>query len=406
MKKKDIGVVAVFLVLCSVLAVLPTGFEGAAATESIHAKARVLEADNDDLQQLSLITIGSQFLKVKLLSGPHQGTVIRAVNQLQGKMEFDEMHRPGEDILVEYRFRGEQTTAYTRGHYRLELELVLSLLFAASLITVAGWTGFKALLSFVFAALAIWKLLIPLFLKNADPFLVAIGIVALLTASVSFLVGGITRRGLVTFLGSFSGLVFASVLAHVFADGFRIHGAVRPLSESLLYAGFPHLDLTRIFVSGIIIACSGAVMDLAMDISASMHEILEKRPDIGYYEHALCGLRIGRSVIGTMTTTLLLAYSGGYTTMLMFYMGQGVPLRQFFNINYVAAEILNIFVGSFGLVAVAPFTAFIAAFVFHFRKETRTDSRSRCLSATPVCYTNDRPSPSVDHQTGQADGHA
>jgi uncharacterized membrane protein len=109
-------------------------------------------------------------------------------------------------------------------------------------------------------------------------------------------------------------------------------------------------------------------MDLAMDISASMHEILEKKPDITYCEHILSGLRIGRSVIGTMTTTLLLAYSGGYTAMLMFYMGQGIPLCQFFNINHVAAEILNIFVGSFGLVAVAPFTTFIGAFVFHYRK--------------------------------------
>lgn len=375
MNKKDVGIVGCFLALCAGLMMLPTGFEGAITKESIHAKARVLEVDNDDLQHLSLITVGSQVLKVKLLSGPHEGKVIKAINQLQGKMEFDEMHGIDEKVLVEYRFKGDKTTAYTRGHYRLELELVLTLLFALSLILVAGWTGIKALLSFVFAALAIWKLLIPLLLKNHDPFIVAIGIVALLTASVSFLVGGINRRGLVTFLGSFSGLVFASILALVFSRGFRIHGAVRPLSESLLYAGFPDLNLTRIFVSGIIIACSGAVMDLAMDISASMHEIREKKPDIGYWEHALSGLRIGRSVIGTMTTTLLLAYSGGYTTMLMFYMGQGVPLRQFFNINYVAAEVLNIFVGSFGLVAVAPFTALIGTLVFHF---------SRRGSAAPV----------------------
>jgi uncharacterized membrane protein len=370
MKRKDIGVVGLTLLLCLVLLAVPTGFEGAVSQESIHAEALVLEADNDDLQNLSLITVGSQFLTLELLSGPHKGVTIRAINQLQGKMEFDELHRVNEKVLVEYRFKGDQTTGYTRGHYRLRLELLLALLFAGFLVLVAGWTGFKALLSFAFAALAIWKLLIPLFLKGVDPYPVAVLIVALLTASVSFLVGGISRRGLVTFLGSFSGLVFASLLAVAFSKGFRIHGAVRPLSESLLYAGFPHLDLTRIFVSGIVIACSGAVMDLAMDLSAAMHEIHQKKPDIGYWEHVRSGLCIGRSVIGTMTTTLLLAYSGGYTAMLMFYMGQGTPLCQFFNINYVAAEILNIFVGSFGLVAVAPCTAFIAAFIFHYRKES------------------------------------
>ena len=51
--------------------------------------------------------------------------------------------------------------------------------------------------------------------------------------------------------------------------------------------------------------------------------------------------------------------------MLMFYMGQGTPLCQFLNINHVAAEILNIFVGSFGLVAVSPLTAVIGAVIFH-----------------------------------------
>jgi uncharacterized membrane protein len=58
-----------------------------------------------------------------------------------------------------------------------------------------------------------------------------------------------------------------------------------------------------------------------------------------------------------MTTTLLLAYSGGYLTLLMAFMAQGVPMANLFNLIYVAAEILKTLVGSFGLVTVAPFTA-------------------------------------------------
>jgi uncharacterized membrane protein len=65
-----------------------------------------------------------------------------------------------------------------------------------------------------------------------------------------------------------------------------------------------------------------------------------------------------------MTTTLLLAYSGGYTAMLMNFMSQGLELRHIFNLNFVASEILNVIVGSFGLVAVAPLTAVIGAFMY------------------------------------------
>lgn len=227
-------------------------------------------------------------------------------------------------------------------------------------------TLLKALLSLIFAALMLWKVLVPLFLKDIDPILVSLLVVASLTASVSFLIGGISRKGLTAFLGSFAGLVFACILAKLFAPGFHIHGAVRPFAENLLYAGYPHLDLTQLFLAGIFIACSGAVMDLAMDIAASISEVTLKKPDIGIWSLFISGMAVGRSVIGTMTTTRLLAYSGGYTAMLMTFMTQGLKLKQILNLNFISAEILNIFVGSFGLVAVAPFTALIRA-VLHSR---------------------------------------
>lgn len=64
--------------------------------------------------------------------------------------------------------------------------------------------------------------------------------------------------------------------------------------------------------------------------------------------------------MGTMTTTLLFAYSGGYVALLMVFMAQGTPLSNILNYKYVAAELLHTVIGSFGLVTVAPFTAFCA----------------------------------------------
>ena len=66
----------------------------------------------------------------------------------------------------------------------------------------------------------------------------------------------------------------------------------------------------------------------------------------------------------TMTTTLLLAYSGGYLTLLMVFAAEGVRPMDFLNSSVVSAEIVKTLVGSFGLVAVAPFTAFASAFLF------------------------------------------
>lgn len=363
--RRDLLLVSVFALFCIGLAFVPTGFENRRHADSHLARARVLDVDNTHVRRSAIIKTGTQNLTVEFLSGPFRGQQAVAVNHLTGKMELDDVLIEGREILVEHSVGdGSVGSAVARGNYRLRMELFLVVLFATVLVLVAGWTGVKAMLSFVFAVLVIWKVMIPLFLRERDPILVALCVVAALTGSVSFLVGGLTRKGLVTFAGAFLGLVLTCVLAHFSTGSLRLHGAVLPFAETLLYSGFHGLNLTRIFVASIFIACSGAVMDLAMDIAASMDEIRKKKPDIGFWEHIGSGMAVGRAVVGTMTTTLLLAYSGSYIGLLMLFMGQGIPLLSIFNRGFMAAEVLNTLVGSLGVVAVAPLTALAGGLLY------------------------------------------
>jgi uncharacterized membrane protein len=104
-------------------------------------------------------------------------------------------------------------------------------------------------------------------------------------------------------------------------------------------------------------------MDLSMDIAAGIDEVALHNPGLSRKKLFMSGLRIGRSVVGTMTTTLLLAYSGGYLTLLMAFAAQGTPPLVFLNSTVVSAEVVKTLVGSFGLVLVAPFTALTAAYL-------------------------------------------
>jgi hypothetical protein len=101
-----------------------------------------------------------------------------------------------------------------------------------------------------------------------------------------------------------------------------------------------------------------------MDVAAAQEELARQRPDMSRLALLGSGLRVGRAVVGTMTTTLLLAYSGGYVTLLMAFMAQGVPVANLLNLVYVAAEVERTLVGSFGVVTVAPFTALVGALVY------------------------------------------
>lgn len=158
------------------------------------------------------------------------------------------------------------------------------------------------------------------------------------------------------------------ILAVWFGNLFKIHGAVMAFSESLLYSGYGHLNLTQIFIAATFIASSGALMDVAVDIAAAVYELVDKNPGMTTKAAIASGFNIGKVVMGTMTTTLLLAYSGGYIGLLMVFMAQGTPIINILNLNYVSAEIFHTLVGCFGLVAVAPFTAVISGMMFTRRK--------------------------------------
>lgn len=236
-------------------------------------------------------------------------------------------------------------------------------MFAIFLILIAGKTGVRAILSFSITILAIWKVLIPAYLNGYDPLIVGFLVTALLIVVIISLVFGYDVLALSAISGSLIGTMVTLVLSLIFTSEFNLHGALMTNSESLLYAGYSYLDLTSIFMASIFIGASGAVMDLAVDITASVNEVVEKKPDITAIEAIKSGMNVGRAAMGTMTTTLLLAYSGSYVAQLMVFMAQGTPLDNILNYKYVSAEILHTLAGSFGLVSVAPLTAICAGFL-------------------------------------------
>ncbi|MBN1971937.1 MAG: YibE/F family protein [Candidatus Delongbacteria bacterium] len=364
-KYRDMIFAGLLLLFTIYLVVIPTGFEKETDNDYDRAKAVVLNTDNSDLEKHGIINTGCQNLEIRILDGKFKGFESSCTNFLYGKMELDKMFIEGDYLLASINFSGDKIISCEAiDHYRINYEIWLFSIFVIFLIIYAGFTGLKAVLSFIFSGLFIWKILLPGFLKGYDPVILSLIVVMILTAIIIFLVGGLNNKGYTAFLGSCAGIIITSILSILFGDLFVIHGAIKPFSETLLYSGFPHLDLTEIFLAGIFLASSGAVMDIAMDISASQHEIFEKNPNISRKELIFSGFRVGRAVVGTMTTTLLLAYSGGFTGLLMVFMAQGTPMTSILNLNYVSAEILHTIVGSFGLVTVAPMTAIMGGFIY------------------------------------------
>ena len=361
-RKKDILFTAVLLIFCAVLLMLPSRWEKSSGQDGSLRRVKIKTVDNSGLQKHGHVWYGSQILTVEL-----DGKTFRGGNELRAQMELDKIFVPGETALAvvnENTSDPENDVLTVQEHWRNGWSYTLFGIFCLFLCIFGSWTGVKALFSFVFSCLVIWKMVVPLVLLGVPASWLIFAVVCILTAVIIFLVGGMTRKAWAAFIGAISGVFAGLAMAHFFTVVMKINGATMPYIQALLFGGYDFLDLQDIFIGGIILASSGAVMDLAMDIASGVEEISRHNPDLPAKELILSGIRIGRSVVGTMTTTLLLAYSGGYLCLLMMFASQGTPVSEFLNNVLVASEIVKTLTGSFALILVAPFTALTAGWLF------------------------------------------
>ncbi len=356
-----VGIVAI------ILAMIPTRFENPSLTENIlYEEGEIVATDDSQLHSISVVTIGTQKLKVKIASGKFSGEIFDAENILNGQKNIDKVFSVGDKALIVLSLSkqtGNVLTVKAQDFYRTNAEIFLIVVFVVALIALAGFTGLKAVLSFIFTALCFWKLLLPMYLSGQNPLIVGISITFLTAMVVILLVSGVSKKGITAMCGCFCGIAFTALISVVAGSWFKIPATVQDYSEALIYSGF-QLDFSNIFIASVFISASGALMDVCTDIAAALDELHERLPHLSSAELIKSGFRIARPVIGSMTTTLLFAYSGSFMFAFMAFMAKGMPFVCIMNSNFISAEFLHTMVGSLGLVLSAPLTAVVGGLIY------------------------------------------
>lgn len=329
----------------------------------IETKGEVLMVDNSELIMSGISNIGYQQALIRLTGQNFKGEELWVSNHMLGKKELDTLCAPKDRVVVALNVAEHKIIGgVLLEHDRLFSTLLLLYLFSLVLILYARSMGLRALFSFGASLFLIWQMLIPNLLKGVDPLWLTIGMLCLLNFIIIFSVSGWNKRSLIASVASSVGTLLTFVLTLIFGHLMKVSGFTAPYAEALIINGLTYLDIQKLFYAAVVIGASGASMDIAMDVSASLMEIKEKKPDITTGELMGSGFTIGRAVIGTMTTTLLLAYSGTFLTLLMLFMHKDTSIMRMLNLKIVSGEIMRTLIGSMGLVLVAPLTAILGAY--------------------------------------------
>jgi len=339
--------------------------EPAMDPSTMEVRARVMAVDDSEVHTSGLSHIGFQTLGIEILNTPFKGVKTQATNSLNGQIDLENLYRVNDTIIAAVIMDKDGEIKHVKAIdlYRQNSLLALFIVFTIALLLYAGAVGVKALLSFILSIFIIWEILVKQILAGHPPLLTTTFTLILLSAIIIFMIAGLNRKGLTAFLGTIAGLAVTLVATLVFGKEAGLLGMTQPYVNALIFSGYYNLDIRQIFYSAIILGASGAAMDIAMDIAASMDEIKIKKPDISAKELIKSGFTVGRQVIGTMTTTLLLAYSGGYLTLLMVFRVKDPSFMRMVNLKIVSAEIMRTLIGSIGLVMVAPITAILGGII-------------------------------------------
>ena len=358
-RKRSLIMCAVMLAVCAALCLLPDTHLNVTSSFP-RAQVRIDSVDNSMLDAIGITYNGVQTCRVTILTGEMAGQEALSYNYLNSALDKDKLFAAGDVAWAMLQESSKGLNITLIDHYRTRDEGLILLALAGALILFGGIIGCGALVSLVASAVIIWKLLIPLLLQGVSPIAAAFVTVLVLTLIIDLLVAGPTRRCAVAVIGSLAGTLVTCAAAWGLTVLLKLDGGDLPYVVPLLAQSSMAVDTRALYIGMMFLANSGALMDLSMDVSVSLEEIRFHRPDIPRAALLRSGLTVGRSVLGTMTTTLMLAYSGNYLSMLMYFAGQGTPLSDIINLKYVASQLLNTLVGSFGLVAAAPLTALVA----------------------------------------------
>jgi uncharacterized membrane protein len=203
-----------------------------------------------------------------------------------------------------------------------------------------------------------------------DAIISAAIVVALSTAVSLFSLNGWSRKSVISGVSCALCTFAAGIVAFIAGDAAHINTLNTAESELLLFVTQDtNFQIHHLLFAGILFAALGAVMDTSMSITSAIAELIEVNPGMSSKELFKSGMNIGRDVMGTMTNTLILAFTGsGINLFVIFYMYQ-YQYTYLFNMQTLVVEFIQGLSGSIAVILSIPVSALLASRFIQIQKD-------------------------------------
>ncbi len=332
-------------------------------------EAKVIAIIKDEIETYE--TSGSgysqrvQIFKVKLTKGKDKGKLIEVTNALDEMMAYSFNIRVGDSIycLIERDEQGELHQGYLYEVKRDTYLVYLVVLFALLMLLIGKGKGLKTLITLSITILGVYYMLTGI-LNGGNPILLSIIVSIGVTILTMLIISGFNRKTLAAIIGTMAGVLLAGLIYLFISYKANFSGIASSEAQTLLYSQTEYFfDFKGILFGSIILGTLGAVMDVSMSIASAIQEVKEANPMLTKKELFFSGMNIGKDIMGTMSNTLILAYTGTSICLLLIFMVNKTPMRDIVNLEIVATEIVRAMAGTIGLIISIPISSITAAFL-------------------------------------------
>ncbi len=332
-----------------------------------YEKARVLEITDSYLEKSEDTNSGfkgKQQLQMRISSGDNKGAVIEVENHLT---KTHNIYAKQGDLLIiclDQTSQGFHASVY---NYSRSHTIYFMIGFYILLMIAVGKTkGFQSAVGLSFSFICILYFTLPLIFHGWSPIIITVISIVLITTVSLILIDGLTKKVLVALLSTSAGVIAAGILFTLFSKLLEVSGFNLDDAEAIyLITQNTGLQLRHILFAGLLISALGAVMDVAMSIASTLNELHERNPELSTRELYYSGINVGKDMIGTMSNTLILAYTGSSFSTMILFKAYCISYQQLINMDYLVIEIAQALAGSMGIVITVPFAALIGSNLLH-----------------------------------------
>lgn len=312
-------------------------------------------------------TYYDQEIKGIIKNGKYKGKELTFINTVSIYGVYGELVEDNTEVFVELSSKGE---FLEMGNIKRDKYIVILLvIFVDLIILVASKKGLKTLLSLgvniIISAISIF--IIQKNINHINMLLVYILVSILFIVFSLFITNGKSKKTLSAIVSSIVSLFVSFTLAFVLI---KIYGKdISIWTIEYIEAVF---EYENFFYVSILLCGLGAIMDIAITISSSLNELIEKDPKINKKALMKSAREISKDIVGTMTNVMLYTCYTPIIPMVFLAIKNNMAFSDALSL-YGEVELICVFTSSISIALAILISQYIAIFILKPKEGVNND---------------------------------